>query len=369
MRKHHPKNERIKHKYLAYLEEAKRMSSKSADGAAAAIALFEASTNYKDFQAFHIEQARRFKRQLAEAMNPKTKKPLAKATIHSRLLAVKAFFFWLAGQPGYKSRISYSDCDYFNPSANDSRIATARREKPSPEIEQIRLVLNSLPDSTAIEKRDRALIAFTLLSGARDDAIASLNIRQIDIDKRQIFQDARTVRTKNRKTTTSTFFPVGDDIEKIVTDWITYLKTELVFGDADPLFPATKTGLNNEGHFAVLGLSHKHWRSAGSIRKIFKDAFEAAGLLYFHPHSFRHTLAKLGERICSNPEEMKAWSQNLGHEKVLTTLTSYGAVSSHRQTEIMSDLSIQKNKTVTSSGEPDAATIAHVVEYLQKKAS
>src|SRR5262245_46774765 len=38
-------------------------------------------------------------------------------------------------------------------------------------------------------------------------------------------------------------------------------------------------------------------------------------------------------------EEYKAWSQNLGHEHVLTTFCSYGDVSSHRQTEILRSLS------------------------------
>ena len=72
---------------------------------AAALALFEKSTNGKDFAAFHIEQARAFKRQQYEATSPKTGKPLAKATVNSRLMHLKAFFTWLAGQPGYKSKI------------------------------------------------------------------------------------------------------------------------------------------------------------------------------------------------------------------------------------------------------------------------
>jgi hypothetical protein len=38
----------------------------------------------------------------------------------------------------------------------------------------------------------------------------------------------------------------------------------------------------------------RHWSSAGPIRAIFKDAFAAAGLPYFNPHSFRKTLALLG---------------------------------------------------------------------------
>ena len=70
MRKHHPKNERIKRKYFTYLEEANRMSASSVDQVAAAIAQFEASTGHRDFAVFHIEQARKFKRQLADAINP-----------------------------------------------------------------------------------------------------------------------------------------------------------------------------------------------------------------------------------------------------------------------------------------------------------
>ena len=140
MRKHHPKNERIKRQYFTYLEEAGRMNASSVDQVAAAIAQFETSTGHKDFGAFHFEQARKFKRGLTESVNPATGKPLAKATIYSRLMAVKTFFVWLAGQPGYRSRLNYSDMDYFNPSNNDSRVAKTSRERAAPTLEQIRRV-------------------------------------------------------------------------------------------------------------------------------------------------------------------------------------------------------------------------------------
>lgn len=100
MRKHHPENERIKREYFSYLTEAKRLSEKSVDQVAAAIAAFEASTGFKDFKRFHIEQAKKFKRLLGEQTNPETGKPLAVATVHSRLMALKAFFQWLAGRQG-----------------------------------------------------------------------------------------------------------------------------------------------------------------------------------------------------------------------------------------------------------------------------
>jgi integrase len=94
------------------------------------------------------------------------------------------------------------------------------------------------------------------------------------------------------------------------------------------------------------GLDRKHWSSAGPIRKIFKDAFAAAGLAYFNPHSFRKILALLGGRVCKSPEEYKAWSQNLGHEHVLTTFTSYGDVGRNRQAEIIRALGSSKRCAV-----------------------
>ena len=63
-----------------------------------------------------------------------------------------------------------------------------------------------------------------------------------------------------------------------------------------------------------------------------------AGLPYFNPHSLRNTLVCLGETICQTPEQFKAWSQNLGHEGVLTTFYSYGEVGNRRQGEIIQGL-------------------------------
>ena len=370
MRNHHPRNERLKRRYLTFLEEAKRMSRKSTDQVAAAIAQFETSTGHRDFARFHIEQARRFKRDLDAHRNPKTGKPLARATVRSRLLALKAFFQWLADQPGYRSRIRYADAEYFNPSANDSRIATARRERPVPTLNQVQHVLASMKSNVPIEKRDRALIAFALLTGVRDDALASLSLRHVDLGRRTVFQDARTVRTKNRKTMITWFFPVGDDIEAIVVDWIDYLITEQHFCPDDPLFPPTCVERNADGYFAPVGLRRTHWKNADAVRRIFRQAFEGAGLPYYHPHSLRKTLAQLGERICQTPEEFKAWSQNLGHEQVLTTLKNYGSVSNRRQGEILAALRhSDRDGGSETDRAPDATTIQKVLDHLKRTAA
>jgi integrase len=339
MRSHSPQNERIKRAYFTYLAEARGFSEATLDGVAKALNRFETYTKFRDFKAFHIEQAKGFKANLADQMSARTKDRLSKATLYATLGALRQFFIWLAGQPGYKSKISYSDAEYFNLSAKETRIAKAKRDASVPTLEQIRHVIRMMPAATDIERRDRALVAFTILTGARDGAIASLKLRHLDMDQGRVEQDARQVKTKFSKSFTTWFFPVGSDIEQIVGEWVHYLRQEKLWGLDDPLFPATKIVVGDTRHFEVSGLDRKHWSSAGPIRAIFQGAFAAAGLPYFNPHSFRKTLALLGGRICKSPEEYKAWSQNLGHENVLTTFSSYGDVAGHRQAEIIRSLS------------------------------
>lgn len=157
------------------------------------------------------------------------------------------------------------------------------------------------------------------------------------------------MKTKFSKTFTTYFFHVGDDVRQIVADWLAYLRDELLFGNDDPLFPSTKVDLGPTHHFEPVGLDRKHWSNAGPIRTIFKAAFAAADLPYFNPHSFRNTLVRLGEDRCRNPEQFKAWSQNMGHEGVLTTFTSYGEVPQQRQAEIIQGLATVNHEPTGSA--------------------
>jgi site-specific recombinase XerD len=141
-------NERVKRLYFAYLADAQGHSEQTIDVVAKAIARFEAYTRYRDFKAFHIEQAKSFKRDLADRRNHRSGEPLSKATLYATLTALKRFFIWLAGQPGYKSRLSYSDAEYFNLSAKDTRIAKATRPERIPTLEQIRHVVQGMPVTT-----------------------------------------------------------------------------------------------------------------------------------------------------------------------------------------------------------------------------
>lgn len=360
MAKHSEKNARIKRDYFRYRREAQRADEKSIDGIARALARFEESTRHKDFATFNREQAMAFKRRLGEAVNARTGERLSKATAHAILKALRAFFHWLAGQPGYRSKLTHDDADFFNLSDNDVRIAKASLPKAFPSLDQVQHVLATMPATTLVNRRDRALIACAILTGARDGALRSLKLKHVDLADQRIDQDAREVATKNAKTFSTWFFPVGGDALAILTAWCRFLRDELHRGDGDALFPATAVAPDANGAFAPAGLLREGWRSTGPVRLAFRRAFASAGLPYFKPHSLRDTLVQLGERTCPTIEGFKAGSQNLGHSGVLTTLTSYGTVAPHRQAELIRALG-----TVTPAT-PDENELACALATIQR---
>ncbi len=331
-------NERMKREYLYHLRHARRQSEATVDKAAAAIDSFLAYTRHRDLRKFHRRQATGFKDHLLGRQNDRTGAALSLSTVQSNLKAMRNFTIWLADQSGYKRSVTYTDADYFSLSHGEARAASAPRTKRPPSLEDIHRVIALMPAASDIELRDRAVIAFTILTGARDGATASFRLKHLDIEARHLIQDGREVATKFHKTFQTYFFPIGGDAERIVVEWVRHLQAKLNFGPEDPLFPRTKTGLDSEGRLGPLGLDHAPWSNATAIRRIFKVAFAAAGLPYGNPHLFRDALVLHGQNVCKTPAQFKAWSQNLGHEDVLTTLRSYGSISARDQEALIRGL-------------------------------
>ena len=147
--------------------------------------------------------------------------------------------------------------------------------------------------------------------------------------------DGRSVDTKYGKSFTTSFFPFGDDIEQILRNWIRELRQDHLFSDTDPLFPKTRVAVGPSRRFEALGIAREPWAGPSSVARIFKQAFIKAGLTPFSPHRVRDTIAELAKLHCRTPEDYKAWSQNMGHDYVMTTFSSYGSVSPGRQVELM----------------------------------
>lgn len=336
-RKVNEENERIKRSYLIFLRDAKRCDDTTCLKAAEAILRFEQSIGYKSFKRFRIEQARSFKAKLAEERSKATGKPLAKSTVSSILRANKAFFQWLSGQSGYKSCIAYSDAEYFNQNAKDARAAHAQRPSRYPSLAQCRHAFDMMPKETVIQRRNRACFAFLMITAARDGAIASFRLKHVDMIERSVFQDGREVRTKRSDTFLTFFLPVDPVYFEEFAEWMQFLQEQALFGPDDPLFPPPEMKAQS-GRFVVTGLKRECYAGAGPIREAIKDAFRKAGLHPFAPHSFRKTLVHWAEKHYPTREGFKAFSQNIGHDSVITTVSAYMPVSQERQGELIRHL-------------------------------
>lgn len=334
MRKFDPENERLKLEYQDHLRHAEGLDHKTIDKAMAAIRQFEESTGCASFKRFRKDQAIAFKDWLDTARNQRTGKPLSKATIASTLRAVREFFRWAAGQRGYKATIGRGDWAYLKQPLKDARAARASTPRKVPGVEQVWLAFEAMPGATSLQKRDKALLAFLMLTGARIGAVASLRLKHVDMEQRHVFQDAREVNTKNAKTMNTTFFPMGEAYVEALADHIRHLKADLMFGPEDAVFPKSeiRRGLNG---FEVKGLSRDPFASTGPLNEIVKDAFAAVQLPRYTPHSFRHMLALHGDKICQTREQFKGWSQNLGHESVAITVSAYMPVTAEMQRAII----------------------------------
>ena len=331
-------NERLKHLYVAYLRGARQLGEHSIDQVLASLNRFEEYTRRKAFKDFRVDQASGFKKHLASISTQVGNRRLSKATTTSTLYAMRDFIIWLSEQKGFRGRMVRTDADYFRPSRRDEAIARAPRQTPVATVDQIRAMVTAMPATSAIERRNRALVAITILTGARDNATASVCLKHLDLDDRQLYQDAREIRTKFRMSFTPWFFPVGEDFVNILADWKHELEDVHGFGDADPLFPQTEIPFGPNGDLLPARLKRECWANADPIRKVFREACTAANLPNFKPHSFRSTLAQLGSHLCTTPAEYKAWSQNLGHDGAMVTLTSYGTLPGYMQRDLIAGI-------------------------------
>jgi hypothetical protein len=155
MAKYNPENERVKRDYVAHMRPAQGKQESSTAAALAAIDRFENSTGYRSFKAFHIEQAKAFREKILTVPGARAQETLSAATMTSTLRNRRAFFSWLAERPGYRSRIRFSDAEYFNPTVAHARIAGARREPRVPTIDQFETVVVKMKSETLLECRDR----------------------------------------------------------------------------------------------------------------------------------------------------------------------------------------------------------------------
>jgi integrase len=349
MTKANYKNEMTKREFFAFLKNSQGFSDSSILSFEKALLFFEDFTKAEDFYAFDDKQAIAFRDWLKVKNRKGTENPISLSYCYDILRFLRKFFEWLVQQP--KSKINPTHIGFLNLSRKESQIATRARIVDVPTFEEVIQVLESIGDKTEVERRDRALIAFTLLTGARISAIVSLRMKNFDRRRLVVEQDpASGVKTKFSKQIITVLFPWPNErLLAYFLDWFDYLDQTRGFSSNQPIFPATKLeqGEGTVSYYSTGIVEPAFWSNADPARKIFEKRFKGADIPYYHPHTLRHLIVKEFIKTRLTEEEKKAISQNLGHEDVGTTFGSYGygKLPTDRQVEVVKGIKFSHPET------------------------
>lgn len=360
--KNNVKNEKIKRRFFRFMKEAEGYSETTINSIEKAIWLYEDYTKHEDYGKFNSSKAIGFKNSL---LGRKHKgKPVSSRTVYHYLRYLTKFFVWLSGQPGYKSKIQADNISYLSLDKKKVREILSPKPVKFPTLEYVMELTKSFKINTEIDQRDRALIAFLLLSGMRHGAIISLPLGCFDRDNFEIKQDhGKGVNTKFGKSFNSTLFRFNDDLLNYVIDWAKYLEKRKLFNSANPLFPRNKIEQIPGGlAFTSRDVEPEFWRATNRLNEILKNRAKQADLEYYRPHSFRHAAVHLALKNCQNAEQIKAVSQNFGHEFIATTMTNYGNLDSFRVKEIIDNMEY----AVQSDGENDQEILDKAMKIIMR---
>lgn len=319
-------NEQIKREYFEHLRGAEGFAESSVRTFAEAIAQWQLFSGGDDFSNFNKTKALAFREWLVKRATKTKSGQLTLVTQGNYLRRIKKFFTWLSGHQSFRTKILKNDIEFLRLSKKDALIARSGTTKAMPSFEDARKIIEGIDVKNEIDRRDRALICFSLITGCRISAIVSLKMKCFDKNKKLIDQNPGDgVKTKNSKKILTTFFPIGwNDPEKYFIEWFEYLEKK-GFQSNDPIFPSTLGNFNSvQSRYSKELIGNSFWEGTSGARKIFEKRCHNAGLPYFHPHSFRHLVVSVMSKTRLTEEEKRAISLNLGHANVSTTFGAYG---------------------------------------------
>jgi integrase/recombinase XerD len=361
-------NEQRKREFIEYLKGAKGFFESSVNTFAEAIAQWQTFTENEDFANFNKSKALAFRDWLKTREARTETGTISLSTQYSYLRRVKKFFTWLSGQPNYKNKVLKNEVEYLRLSKTEASIAQQGTTKKMPTLEEIRILIESIEIKNDIDRRDRAMISFALITGMRIAAITTLSMKNFDAENKLIDQNpADKVKTKNSKRILTTFFPVNwDEPERYFMEWYDNLKSK-GFQPNDPIFPATLSNMNPDKlAYSRSEISKKFWSGTNGARKIFEKRCIYANLTYFTPHSFRHLIVAVMEKLRLTEEDKKAISLNLGHSKVATTFGTYGNMSNKDAVEIVKKIKnlFDEGKDTVKLSNEDKIVLVRVLKQI-----
>jgi integrase len=323
-------NDKLLYEWQAY---AGQYAQQTIDAHLAAIREFEAFIEGVSFAKLAKTLVDRYRADLLGRGAPSLgAAALSLSSIRHKASHVAAFLTWLLMQEGHR-RLPADLAEYLKlpKSLHAKTIEPAPKEYP--DIERAIQMVQGMSSSTVAAQRDRAIVAMAFVSGLRAGALNTLRLKHVDCAQRTVLQNAREMKAKNGKSYEAAWFMGTEPLQEIVVAWIETLQS-YGFEAEDAVFPAVAY-LAHQSSSTTSGRARiPAPKSEGAITKAFAIASAISGANYT-PHSARHCLKALGDKLCTSHAQRKAWSLNLGHASQVTSETHYGKMTDQERRDVL----------------------------------
>jgi len=349
MKKYCLENERVIKNYI----EVKRfrLAESTISQMLNAIEKYQEFTEYRNFKQFDLKSVNKYVRHLRD-LN------LSVSTINGYLTNLRNFLEWLSYQTSYKSRIKLDVVELLSINNNELNQLNKSINKDYPTIEQAKTIFDAVTVKNDVDRRDKALIAFATLTGIRSEALRTLTLGSIDIQKMEVFQSKKTgVKTKFGKDIFSKIFNFDRDMQDFFIEWYKYLKEIKLYNNTDPLFPKTKCRqAEGDLSFVYDELESDFWQAHSSISKVFTERAKKAGIKAFSPHRYRDLAVELAIEKCNGDFYLiKAVSQHFGHENTRLLIDTYAPLRAQELSKAFDKINEKSDKGELSEDEKQLA--------------
>ena len=309
-------NERIRRRFLEHMQEAMGLSDGTLEIYKRALRRYEIFTGFKDFSVITKNKVIALKKHLRN-------EGLSVPVIISTLYTVRRFMEWLGDEPGYRKTRLRRVLDHMKMSIKEQhQIAPLERITDAPSLDEVALLINSMPAHTFEQRRNRAMIVLFALAAPRATAVVTFRLKHLDLERGLLKQDPREVKTKRSMPIVTVLVPFRRQWLDILGEYFAEL-VSLGFSPDDPLFPKMAPARGTGAGFNDDEVTQDFFADAQQLRNILNKAFVCAGLRHYTSHAFRHMHGQFTNDSRCDPAIEKAISMNLGHKELAITRSVY----------------------------------------------
>jgi integrase/recombinase XerC/integrase/recombinase XerD len=206
------------------------------------------------------------------------------ATVARKLAALRAFFRTLR--------------EHGRVAANPAELVPApKRPQKLPHVlkpNEIAMLLDSIPQTTPLDVRDRALFELAYACGLRAEELVDLDTRSVDYDAEEVRVEGKGDKTR--------FVPVGEAALRALSRYIERARPALTADVAE--------------HALFLSKSGRRLSTSDVRRRLRVWSRRAALQGGTHPHALRHSFAT---HLLDGGADLRAIQEMLGHSSISTT--------------------------------------------------